>query len=58
MAAAIGASCDFLTPFGHHNNTLAYSLGGYSFRDFPRTGWPLSLAAFVAGVVSCTLIWS
>ena len=31
MAVAIGASSDFLTPFGHHNNTLAYGLGGYSF---------------------------
>ena len=42
MAVAIGASSDFLTPFGHHNNTLAYGLGGYRFRDFPRTGWPVS----------------
>ena len=58
MAVAIGASSDFLTPFGHHNNTLAYGLGGYRFRDFPRTGWPVSLAAFAAGTLACVLVWS
>jgi di/tricarboxylate transporter len=58
MAVAIGASSDFLTPFGHHNNTLAYGLGGYSFRDFPRLGWPVSAVAFVTGVATCVLVWS
>jgi di/tricarboxylate transporter len=57
MAVAIGASSDFLSPFGHHNNTLAYGLGGYSFRDFPRVGWAVSLAAFLAGVATCVLVW-
>jgi di/tricarboxylate transporter len=58
MAVAIGASSDFLTPFGHHNNTLAYGLGGYSFRDFPRLGWPVSAVAFVTGVATCVLVWA
>jgi di/tricarboxylate transporter len=58
MAVAIGASSDFLTPFGHHNNTLAYGLGEYRFADFLRMGWPVSIAAFVAGVASCSLVWS
>jgi di/tricarboxylate transporter len=57
MAVAIGASSDFLTPFGHHNNTLAYGLGGYSFRDFPRLGWPVSVVAFVVGTGACVLVW-
>ncbi|MGO7830690.1 hypothetical protein ACC690_39610, partial [Rhizobium johnstonii] len=34
MAVAAGASLDFLTPFGHHNNTLAMGIGGYRFGDF------------------------
>jgi di/tricarboxylate transporter len=57
MAVAIGASCDFLTPIGHHNNTLAYGLGGYRFLDFPRLGWPVSVASLVAGVTACVLVW-
>lgn len=57
MAVAIGASCDFLTPFGHHNNTLAYGLGHYRFRDFLNQGWPVSLAVFLAAGVVLVLYW-
>lgn len=57
MAVAVGASCDFLTPFGHHNNTLAYGLGPYSFRDFLRVGWPVSLATFLAAGGVLLLYW-
>ncbi len=55
MAVAVGASCDFLTPFGHHNNTLAFGLGQYRFRDFLKLGWPVSLSAGVAAVL--VLLW-
>lgn len=41
MAVAVGASLDFLTPFGHHNNMVVMGAGGYRFRDFPRLGAPL-----------------
>jgi di/tricarboxylate transporter len=41
MAVAIGASCDFLTPFGHQNNTLILGPGGYRCADFWRLGRPL-----------------
>nr|CAD6424494.1 cation transporter [Rhizobium sp. Q54] len=57
MAVAVGASCDFLTPFGHHNNTLAYGLGPYRFRDFLWLGWPLSLATFGTAGVVLLLYW-
>ena len=36
IAVAIGVSLDFLTPFGHHNNALAMSIGTYRFGDFAR----------------------
>ncbi len=48
MAVAIGASCDFLTPFGHQSCTLVMGPGGYKFSDYPRLGAPLTL--IVAGV--------
>jgi di/tricarboxylate transporter len=38
IAVAIGASADFLTPFGHHNNTIILGPGGYRFSDFWRVG--------------------
>ncbi|WP_409934945.1 SLC13 family permease [Novosphingobium sp. 9] len=41
IAVAIGTSLDFLTPFGHHNNTVVMGAAGYRFRDFPKLGLPL-----------------
>jgi di/tricarboxylate transporter len=43
MAVAIGASCDFLTPFGHQNNTLILGPGGYRFADFWKLGLPIDV---------------
>ncbi len=38
LAVLVGASSDFLTPIGHHNNTLVMGPGGYRFLDYPRIG--------------------
>ncbi|MCO5732139.1 SLC13 family permease [Rhizobium sp. SSA_523] len=57
MAVAVGASCDFLTPFGHHNNTLAYGLGQYRFRDFLKLGWPVALASVSTAGLVLLLYW-
>ncbi len=43
IAVAIGASLDFLTPFGHHNNAVVMGAGGYRFLDFARLGAPLTV---------------
>ena len=48
MAVAVAASCAFLTPIGHKNNTLIMGPGGYSFGDYWRMGLPLEL--LVVGV--------
>lgn len=55
MAVAIGASLDFLTPFGHHNNTVVMGAAGYRFRDFPRLGAPL-LAICVCVAIGCFMV--
>jgi len=38
LAVLIGASSDFLTPIGHHNNLLVMGPGGYKFSDYSRVG--------------------
>lgn len=43
MAVAIGASCAFLTPIGHQNNTLILGPGGFRFGDYWRLGLPLDV---------------
>ena len=56
MAVAIGASVDFLTPFGHHNNTVVMGAGGYRFMDFPRFGFPLTILSFGVAVLVLSLM--
>lgn len=56
MAVAIGASIDFLTPFGHHNNTVVMGAGGYRFMDFPRFGLPLTILCLVVALFVLSLM--
>jgi di/tricarboxylate transporter len=57
MAVAIGAACDFLTPFGHQCNTLVMGPGGYRFGDYWKLGLPLSLIVLFVGVPLVMLVW-
>lgn len=57
MAVAVGASCDFLTPFGHQSNTLVMGPGGYRFLDYPRMGAPLTIIVVVVSLVIIPLVW-
>jgi di/tricarboxylate transporter len=57
MAVAVGAACDFLTPFGHQCNTLVLGPGGYRFGDYWRLGLPLSLIVVVLGTFAIGLVW-
>ena len=53
MAVAIGASCAFLTPIGHQNNTLIMGPGGYRFGDYWRMGLPLEILVVSVSVLLC-----
>jgi di/tricarboxylate transporter len=57
MAVAIGASCAFLTPIGHQNNTLVMGPGGYKFGDYWRVGLPLEALIVVVSVPLLPLVF-
>ncbi|MCH8951727.1 MAG: anion permease, partial [Proteobacteria bacterium] len=57
MAVAVAASCAFLTPIGHKNNTLILGPGGYRFGDYWRMGLPLEVIVLVAGIPAIMLFW-
>jgi di/tricarboxylate transporter len=57
MAVAVAASCAFLTPIGHKNNTLILGPGGYGFGDYWRTGLPLEMIVLAVGVPAIMLFW-
>jgi len=57
MAIAVGASCAFLTPIGHQNNTLILGPGGFRFGDFWRLGLLLELIVLVVGIPAILWVW-
>ncbi|MDG3063319.1 SLC13 family permease [Thauera mechernichensis] len=57
MAVAIGASCAFLTPIGHQNNTLILGPGGFRFGDYWRLGLPLELLVVAIAIPLLMLFW-
>ena len=57
MAVAIAASCAFLTPIGHKNNTLIMGPGGYSFGDYWKMGLPLEVIVIGVAVPALLVFW-
>lgn len=57
MAVAVAASCAFLTPIGHKNNTLILGPGGYRFGDYWRMGLPLEVLIVAVGVPTILWVW-
>ena len=57
MAVAVAASCAFLTPIGHKNNTIIMGPGGYQFGDYWRMGLPLEAIVVVVGVPALLVFW-
>ncbi len=57
MAVAIGASCAFLTPIGHQNNTLILGPGGFHFGDYWRLGLPLEALVVAVSLPLLLIIW-
>ena len=57
MAVAVAASCAFLTPIGHKNNTLIMGPGGYKFGDYWPMGLPLEILIIAISVPSILFFW-
>ncbi|MCC4241769.1 SLC13 family permease [Thalassospira povalilytica] len=57
MAVAIGASCAFLTPIGHQNNTLILGPGGFRFGDYWKLGLPIEIIVVAVGVPMLLWVW-
>lgn len=57
MAVAVGASCAFLTPIGHQNNTLILGPGGFRFGDYWRLGLPIEILVVAVSIPMLLLVW-
>jgi len=57
MAVAIGASCAFLTPIGHQNNTLILGPGGFRFGDYWRLGLLVEVIVVAVSMPILLIVW-
>ena len=57
MVVAVAASCAFLTPIGHKNNTLIMGPGGYRFGDYWRMGLPLEILIIIVAIPMIVWVW-
>lgn len=57
MGVAVAASCAFLTPIGHKNNTIIMGPGNYRFGDYWRMGLMLEVLVIVVGVPMIAWVW-
>lgn len=57
ISVSYAASLTFLTPFGHHANTLIYGAGQYKFTDFTRVGLPINIIFWLVATFLIPVIW-
>ncbi len=57
MAVAIGASCAFLTPIGHQNNTLILGPSGFKFGDYWKLGLPVEIVVVAVSLPVLLWVW-
>jgi di/tricarboxylate transporter len=57
MAVAVGASCAFLTPIGHQNNTLILGPGGFRFGDYWRLGLIIEVLVVAVSIPMLLFVW-
>jgi len=57
MAIALGCSLAFPTPIGHPVNVIVMGSGGYTFKDFFRVGWLLTLILIPAILLGLHFFW-
>ncbi|HYW35001.1 MAG TPA: SLC13 family permease [Balneolaceae bacterium] len=58
LAVSYAACLTFITPFGHHANTLVYGPGQYKFSDFTKVGLPLNILFWILATIFIPMIWS
>ncbi|HWQ46755.1 MAG TPA: SLC13 family permease, partial [Longilinea sp.] len=57
MAAALGCSMAFITPYGHAVNLLVMHPGGYATRDFIKVGVPMTVIVYIVLLTGLHFFW-
>lgn len=51
LVVSFAAAANFMTPIGYQTNLMVYGPGGYSFKDFFKIGFPLTVLYMIVTVV-------
>jgi di/tricarboxylate transporter len=51
LTIAFAASANFMTPHGYQTNLMVFQSGDYSYRDFMKIGFPLTLLYMIVTVL-------
>ena len=57
LTVAYAAAANFITPIGYQTNLMIYGPGGYSFRDFFKLGFPLTVIYMIVTIFVLGLIY-
>lgn len=57
IATVIAGSCAYATPIGMPANTMVVGLGGYSFKDYVKSGLPLILVSFALCMILLPILF-
>ncbi len=58
VAVMFAASASFMTPLGYQTNLMVMGPGGYTFKDYLRIGFPMSLVVAAITLTVIPLVWS
>lgn len=50
LLVAFAGAANFMTPIGYQTNLMVYGPGGYSFKDFFKIGFPLTILYLIVSV--------
>ncbi len=57
LVVSFAAAANFMTPIGYQTNLMVYGPGGYSFKDFFRVGFPLTIIYMIVTVTILSLMY-
>ncbi len=57
LVVAFAAAANFMTPIGYQTNLMVYGPGGYTFKDFFRFGFPLTVIYMIVAVTVLSITY-
>jgi len=57
LVVAYASAANFMTPIGFQTNLMVFGPGGYTFRDFMKFGFPLTILYMIVAVTILSLIY-